>query len=396
RRAENAQEEQNLLNKELQEKLGRKAPEAELVDTIDRIRQAEQREREARDEARAVTDRLRQAQAELAGLEAEQRAARREAERARRDAEASRREVDRLSNPFAPENLVEWAARHLPRVGLILLAIVVLRFLARSVSFRLVRVMARNSGARSTEQDQENRARTLTGIFRSFSSVLIVGGGALLIMDEFGVPVVPLLGGAAVLGLAVAFGAQNLIKDYFSGFMVLLEDQYGINDVVKIGSIAGQVEKITMRVTVLRDLDGVVHFIPHGQITTVSNLTHGWSRACFDIPVAHKEDPDRVMEVLLELAKEMRYDKQFGVLILDEPEMLGVDRFAESAVVIRFLIKTCPLQQWKVKRELLRRIKRRFDELGIEIPFPHRTVYHRHLPEPGAAAGEGEEAARAA
>ncbi|MGH7223340.1 MAG: mechanosensitive ion channel family protein, partial [Gemmataceae bacterium] len=172
--------------------------------------------------------------------------------------------------------------------------------------------------------------------------------------------------------------AQNLIKDYFSGFMVLLEDQYGINDVVTIGSISGLVEHISLRTTVLRDLEGIVHFIPHGTITTVSNRTHGWSRALFSVDIDYKENVDRVMEVLLELGHELRGDPVFGPLILDNPEMLGVDRFSDSSVILKFYLKTRPLQQWTVKREMLRRIKKRFDELGIEIPYPHQTVHHRY------------------
>src|SRR5262249_44138375 len=132
------------------------------------------------------------------------------------------------------------------------------------------------------------------------------------------------------------------------------------------------------RTTVLRDLEGVVHFIPHGTITTVSNLTHGWSRALFDVGIAYKEDVDRVMQLLLDMGREIRQDPAFGPLILDDPEMLGVDDLADSAVVIKFFLKTKPLQQWTVKREMLRRIKNRFDALGIEIPFPHQTVYHRY------------------
>jgi small conductance mechanosensitive channel len=166
--------------------------------------------------------------------------------------------------------------------------------------------------------------------------------------------------------------------------MVLLEDQYGINDVVRIGKISGLVEHISLRATVLRDLEGVVHFIPHGTITTVSNLTHGWSRALFDVDVAYTEDVDRVMQVLLEIGRDLRQDPTFSPLILDDPEMLGVNELADSSVIVKFFIKTYPLQQWTVKREMLRRIKNRFDELGIEIPYPHQTVHHRYdsLPPP--------------
>jgi small conductance mechanosensitive channel len=153
---------------------------------------------------------------------------------------------------------------------------------------------------------------------------------------------------------------------------------YVVNDVVRVAGISGLVERITMRMTVLRDLEGCVHFVPNGQITTVTNMTHGWSRALFDVCVAYKEDVDRVMEVLLDIGKELRQDPQFASLILEDPTMLGVDAMAESAIVIKFYMQTRPLQQWTVKREMLRRIKRRFDELGIELPFPHRTVYLRH------------------
>jgi small conductance mechanosensitive channel len=199
--------------------------------------------------------------------------------------------------------------------------------------------------------------------------------GALALLPEFGVNITVLLGGAAVFSLAIAFGAQNLVKDYFSGFMILVENQYSVGNVVQINSTQGLVEDMTLRITTLRDLEGVAHFIPHSQIQTVSNLTHGWSRVMLDVGVAYKEDVDHVMQVLLELAREMRKDPEFGPLIVDEPEMLGVDAFADSAVVIKLIVRTRPLKQWAVKRELLRRIKNRFDELGIEIPFPHRTLY---------------------
>ncbi len=208
---------------------------------------------------------------------------------------------------------------------------------------------------------------------------MIYIGGTLMILDEAEIPIAPLLGGAAVFGLAVAFGAQNLIRDFFYGFMILLENQYKLNDVIKIGDMAGQVERISLRMTALRDLEGNVHFIPNGQINAVTNMTHGWSRALFDVGVAYKEDVDRVMEVLTDLGRQLRRDPNFGPLILEDLTMLGVDALADSAVVIKFYIKTRPLQQWTIKRELLRRIKNRFDDLGIEIPFPHRTIYHRGI-----------------
>ncbi len=178
----------------------------------------------------------------------------------------------------------EWAKNHGPTtedilriVGILVATLAVYVVIQRSGK-HLVKVVARG-GRRGSVRERENRAVTLVGVFQNIASLVVLGGGALMVLEQLGISIVPLMGGAAVLGLAVAFGSQNLIKDYFSGFMVLLEDQYGVNDVVKIGDISGAVEQITLRMTVLRDLEGTAHFIPHGTITTVSNMTHTWSRA---------------------------------------------------------------------------------------------------------------------
>jgi small-conductance mechanosensitive channel len=247
--------------------------------------------------------------------------------------------------------------------------------LIRFAAKRIVAFLTK-SLADETKGEREKRISTLVGVFHNTTIVVLYIGAVLMVLEVLEIPIGPLLGGVAVAGLAVAFAAQNLIKDYFYGFMILMENQYGVNDVVSIAGITGFVERITLRITVIRDFNAV-HFVPHGQITTVSNLTHKWSRAVFDIGVAYKEDVDRVMDVLMQLGREMRQDPKFASLILDDPEMLGVDAFGDSAVVIKFFIKTKPIKQWDVKRELLRRIKKKFDELGIEIPFPHRTVFHR-------------------
>lgn len=251
------------------------------------------------------------------------------------------------------------------------------RWLTHRVVHRMV-----NLGRHGLDDGRVERVETLRRVLQSIITIGVVIVGTLAVLPEFGVDVTVLLGGAAVFSLAIAFGAQSLVKDYFSGFMILMEDQYRVGNVVEINNRGGLVEDITLRMTTLRDLEGVAHFVPHGQITNVSNLTHGWSRVMLDIGVAYKEDVDRVMEVLMELARKMCKEPQFGPLILDDPEMLGVDAFTDSAVVIKFIVRTRPLKQWIVKRELLRRIKNRFDELGIEIPFPHRTLYHRSLEGP--------------
>jgi small conductance mechanosensitive channel len=385
-RADEEQQTKNALDAELRRKAAAKAPEAELRELSRRIEFSQRRFQEALTEVRSTTDRLHDLQSELNTLQAAQIAALHEADAKKQAAETAEEKIAWLQNPFRPRNIVQWLLHHGPRLFLVALGMLVFSRLSRLLSRRLVVLLSRGDTAkRGTHQDRENRAQTLVGVFSSALSLLVLGGGTLMILDEVGIPIVPLMGGAAVLGLAVAFGAQNLIKDYFSGFMVLLEDQYGINDVVRIGSISGLVEHISLRTTVLRDLEGVVHFIPHGTITTVSNLTHGWSRALFDVGIAYKEDVDRVMQILLDMGREIRQDPAFGPLILDDPEMLGVDDLADSSVVIKFFLKTKPLQQWTVKREMLRRIKNRFDTLGIEIPFPHQTVYHRYETPPPAA-----------
>jgi small conductance mechanosensitive channel len=385
-RADHEQQTQSALEAELRQKTAAHAPEAELKDIAQRMEFAQRRFQQALGEVRSTTDHLHDLQTELSAVQAAQIRALHDADAKKQAADAAEEKIAQLQNPFRPRNIVQWLFHHGPRLFLIALGMLVFHRLSRVLSRRAVQIMARGDTAkRGTHQDRENRAQTLVGVFSSALSLLVLGGGTLMILDEVGIPIVPLMGGAAVLGLAVAFGAQNLIKDYFSGFMVLLEDQYGINDVVKIGAISGMVEHISLRTTVLRDLEGVVHFVPHGTITTVSNLTHGWSRALFDIAIAYSEDIDRVMQVLLDLGRELRQEPMFGPLILDDPEMLGVDELADSSVILKFFIKTRPLQQWTVKREMLRRIKNRFDELGIDMPYPHPAGHHRYDAPAGAA-----------
>jgi small-conductance mechanosensitive channel len=333
--------------------------------------------RAEREESRQRANRLDELQTELDELLSDHLAATEKAEAKRREAEAAKALLETVQNPFSPRNMLNWLVERGPRVLGLLLAMILCLWLARAGESRLVNLMTRRGG-RGGVEERENRARTLVGVFRNVATLLIMICGTLTLLDEIGLPVGPLMGGAAVAGLAIAFGAQNLIKDFFTGFMILLEQQYMVNDVVRIGDISGQVERISLRMTTLRDLEGRVHFLPHGNITAVTNMTHGWSRAVFDIGVAYKEDVDNVIQVLLELGQQLRRDPEYGLLILDDPTMLGVDAFGESGVTIKFYLKTRPLRQWPVKREMLRRIKNRFDELGIEIPFPHRTLYHHH------------------
>ncbi|CAN5750828.1 hypothetical protein BH23PLA1_BH23PLA1_32790 [soil metagenome] len=377
RKIDNAEETRFSIEQEIQAQSLANANLEQVQPLFGRLTETEQRLRQARIESREHTDRISRLQAERSDLITEQNAAMFQARFAREQFERAQVNIQRLKNPFSLENLLQWAADHIGNLLAIVIGMFLLRMASRVFSRRIVRLMSHRS-VRGTTEEREDRIRTLVGVFQNAASIAIVVGGFLMLCQELGIPIGPLMGGAAVLGLAVAFGAQNLIRDYFYGFVILLENQYKLNDVVRIQGIGGQVEAISLRMTVLRDLEGCVHFIPNGEITKVTNMTHGWSRALFDLGIAYKEDMDRVMQIIIDLGKEMRKDPTFGPLILEDLTMLGVDAFSDSAVMVKFFIKTRPLQQWTVKREMNRRIKKRFDELGIVIPFPHRTVYHIH------------------
>jgi small conductance mechanosensitive channel len=257
------------------------------------------------------------------------------------------------------------------RVTLIVLA----GWLLASVLQRAIRAFRVRIAARLDDREAVKRAETLGRVFRYLAAVVVSLITGMLVLGELGVSVAPILGAAGVVGLAVGFGAQSLVKDYFTGFFLLLENQIRQGDVVKLGDHAGLVEEVTLRYVQLRDYDGHVHFVPNGQITTVVNLSRGFAHAVLDIGVAYREDPDAVMAVMREVGRELRADPAFGPLTLEDLEIAGVERWDDSAVVIRCRFKCQPLQQWGVRREYLRRLKHAFDAQGIEIPYPHLTVY---------------------
>jgi small conductance mechanosensitive channel len=219
------------------------------------------------------------------------------------------------------------------------------------------------------------RTRTLLGVARRALLVALSVVTTLMVLTEVGMSITPLLTAAGVLGLAVGFGAQKLVQDVITGVFILLEDLFVVGDVIKVGETAGLVEAISIRNVRLRDFGGVVHTIPFSAINTVSNLTKEFSYYVFDVGVAYRENVDEVMEVMKQVGAELQGDAEVGPLILAPLEVVGVDRFADSAVVIKARIKTLPIKQWSVGRAYNRRLKIRFDELGIEIPFPHQTVY---------------------
>jgi len=225
------------------------------------------------------------------------------------------------------------------------------------------------------ESEQTLRVKTMIQLFNWIGSLVIIMLVIYSALKEFDIDLTPLIAGAGIMGLAFGFGGQYLIRDLINGVFILLEGQYRVNDVVKIGEYGGLVEGINLRITTLRDLEGRVIIVPNGEIKTVVNFTREFSQALLDIGVAYKENVDRVMEVMKEVAAGMRKDPYFRRLILGDLEMLGVDSFDSSQVTIKCRIKTLPIKQWEVAREFRRRLKNRFDELGIEIPFPHTTLY---------------------
>ena len=274
----------------------------------------------------------------------------------------------------------EYATRYtgvsLKIAGLLLMAWIASRVIHRyvpRVRMRLVKVM--QSRRHEPDIELEKRAATLGGIFRKTVVVLIWVVVFMMALEEAGFNVGPLLAGAGVAGLAVGFGAQNLVRDVISGLFMLLENQVRVNDVAIINGTGGLVEQINLRTTVLRSLDGTVHIFPNGTINTLSNMTQEYSYYVFNIGVAYKEDTDHVSAVVKELADEMMQEETYRSFILSPLEVMGVDEFADSAVMIKARIKTAPIKQWRVGREMNRRIKKKFDELGIEIPFPHRSLY---------------------
>ncbi|HUZ45387.1 MAG TPA: mechanosensitive ion channel family protein [Terriglobia bacterium] len=236
----------------------------------------------------------------------------------------------------------------------------------------------------------EKRAATLSGLFRKTVVVVIWIVAIIMALKEAGFDVGPILAGAGVVGLAVGFGAQNLVRDLVSGLFLLLENQVHVNDVAIINGTGGLVEQINLRTIVLRGLDGTVHVFPNGGITTLANMTHEYSYYLFNIGVAYKEDTDHVIEVLKQLAGDLMKEEQYKQLVLAPLEVLGVDSFGDSAVIIKARFKTLPIQQWAVGREMNRRIKKKFDELGIEIPFPHRSLYFGEASKPFTIRSEGD------
>ena len=253
--------------------------------------------------------------------------------------------------------------------------VLLLGWIATRIVKRIIKVLRTHMLERSEDAEEVKRVETLSRVFGYIASVLISVITLMLVLSQLGISIAPILATAGVAGIAVGFGAQTLVKDYFTGFVMLLENQVRQGDVIQVAGKAGLVEEVTLRYIRLRDYEGSVHYVPNSPIDTVTNRSKVFAFAVVDVGVAYKEDVDQVFEIMRQTADGLRSDEMFGPRILEDLEIAGVENWADSAVIIRCRVKVKALEQWAVRREYLRRLKRDFDKQGIEIPFPHLTLY---------------------
>ncbi len=259
--------------------------------------------------------------------------------------------------------------------GAEILLVVVGALVAMRLTRALIRRLLTSLSSRTHDIEAVKRADTLREVIQYALNIGIWVLAGIMILGALGIEIGPILAAAGVLGLAVSFGAQNLVQDIISGFFILFEDQIRVGDVVQVAGKSGLVEKVNLRMVILRDLSGNVHYIRNGHIDVVTNMTKEFSYYVFDIGVAYRENVDEVIEVIKAVGADLRQDPEYRDDILDDIEVLGLDRFGDSAVVIKARFKTLPIKQWRVGREYNRRLKAAFDARDIEIPFPHMTVY---------------------
>lgn len=275
------------------------------------------------------------------------------------------------------DKLKEWMLHELPIIiGLIVGLFIVLRIAKYAVNRIKKTLLNRaNKNEKADIQEAEKRINTLMGIVWSIVKIIIAATVFMIILQKLGVNIAPILASAGIIGLAVGFGAQELVRDVISGFFILLENQVRTGDIAIINGTNGLVESIQLRTITLRDFSGVVHVIQNGKINTLSNRTKGWSAAVFDIGVAYKENLVQVMDIMKAIGENLQNDPEFKEKILEPIEIMGLDQFGDSALVIKARLKTKPSMQWVVAREYNKLLKEAFDTENIEIPFPHTTLY---------------------
>jgi small conductance mechanosensitive channel len=224
------------------------------------------------------------------------------------------------------------------------------------------------------DREKAQRFKTLSGVIMVVVLVAVWSVVILTIMGVWGIPMAPFLAVGTTIGIAVGFGAQDVVRDVIAGFLILVEDQYSVGDVVEIAGVSGSVEKIRLRTTVLRDLDGNVHHVPNGQIRVASNMTSAFARYVADISISYDSDIDLAMEVILDTGTAMVQEPRWSPFVLEEPQMLGVEQLGDSAVTIRLVLTVATEERWAIRREFLKRVKLALDAAGIEIPYAYLTV----------------------
>jgi small conductance mechanosensitive channel len=274
-----------------------------------------------------------------------------------------------LSNLFL--TLKTWLFSTGLKIVLVLVLTLVVLKAVKIISSRLSKAIQKREG----DEESLKRVQTLTSVIRNLLKAVILIIAVITILGDLGVEIGPILAAAGIIGLAVGFAGQSLVKDVINGFFLLLWEQIRVGDVVEVAGKGGLVERINLKMTVLRDLAGNVHYIPNGNIDVVTNMTKDYSRYVFEIGVAYREDVDEVMDVVKKIDEEMRSDPAFKDDILEPLEIFGLDKFGDSSIIIKARTTTRPIKQWRVGREFNRRLKKAFDERDIEIPFPHTTVY---------------------
>ncbi len=279
------------------------------------------------------------------------------------------RTVFRWTDNESVADLAGWVIGKPTAILVLLLIAFAARWLIHRLIGRLVS-QAENRPGDARESRRVQRARTMGSLLKSIATGLIAAITIMMTIAELGYNVGPLLASAGIVGVAVGFGAQSLVKDFLSGIFMIFEDQYGVGDVVDLGEAVGTIEAVSLRVTRLRDTEGTVWYVRNGEILRVGNMSQNWARTVLDVAVAYSEDLVKVRRVLREVAHEMWEDADFTGIVIEEPEVWGVQSVGPDGVVLRVAVKTAPQQQWAVGRELRQRIKSRFDREGIHVPFP--------------------------
>ncbi|MBN1819689.1 MAG: mechanosensitive ion channel family protein [Prolixibacteraceae bacterium] len=271
--------------------------------------------------------------------------------------------------------IANWVITELPGLIFVTIFVFILFRVARMILSRIRKRLVKRAEKGENPAESEKRINTLIGIVQAVVRIVIWATYLMILLRKFGIDIAPIIASAGIIGLAVGFGAQELVRDFISGFFILLENQIRVGDVAVIDGTGGLVEKIELRTTTLRDFEGVVHVFQNGKINSLSNRTKEWSAVVLDIGVAYKEDTNQVIDVIKKVGEELKTDPDWSPRILEPIEVFGLDQFGDSAVVIKARIKTIPIEQWNVGREYRKRLKYAFDAQNIEIPFPHTTIY---------------------